>query len=157
MRSDDGSNTALFAVVALASAACVVSGCTEVDGGAAELSWKLRPASSGLEDKFVQCDSGKPGTGPITRMRLVWEVGEETDFEEWPCGDSYGVTGFALPEGLALFSVVPICESGPADPASYIAPAVERRNVILGNTVSLGAIELVVQVSTCDTQVCICR
>src|ERR1041384_5592032 len=39
----------------------LVHGCDTVSGGAVELSWKLRPASSSLSDKFVDCDSGKPG------------------------------------------------------------------------------------------------
>ncbi len=131
-------------------------GCGSVDGGAAELSWRLRPSSSGLEDKFVDCASGKAGTGPIVAIRLDWTVEQQTDHEQWPCGDSHGVTGFVLPEGPALFSVVPICESGPADPSSYIAPAVEQRTVILGDTVSLGAIELIVKVTSCAEQLCIC-
>src|SRR5262245_1773039 len=50
----------------------VVHGCDTVDGGAVELSWKLRPASSSLPDKFVECESGKDGTGVITKIRLEW-------------------------------------------------------------------------------------
>jgi hypothetical protein len=150
MRCNDGSNHLLFAIL--------LAACETVEGGAAELSWKFRPSSSALEDKFVECNSGKPGTNPIVAMRLEWQVvGQPVDVEEWPCGDSHGVTGFALPPGPTLFSVVPICESGPAESASYIAPAVEQRNVILGDTVSLGAVELVVQVTECGATTCICE
>ena len=153
MRHHDGSNRRLFAL-----ALAFTCGCDEVVGGAAELSWKLRPSSSALEDKFVECAAAKPGTNPIVAMRLVWQVvGGDSNFEEWPCGDSHGVTGFALPPGPTLFSVVPICGSGDADESSYIAPAPEQRNVILGDTVSLGAIELVVQVTDCDSTTCICE
>ena len=135
--------------------------CTTADGGAVELSWKLRPASSSSPDKFVDCDSGKDGTGPVTGIRLEWRAGEVADFDEWRCADNHGVTGFALPPGPALFSVVPLCEFGPATAGTYIAPSVEQRTMIAGNTVSLGAIELVVYVTYCGTppasQPCICN
>lgn len=134
-----------------------VGACSGVEGGAVELSWKLRPASSNLENKFVDCNSGEAGTGPVTAIRLDWTVDQQTDHEQWPCGDSHGVTGFVLPVGSALFSISPVCGTVAADPASYIAPAVEQRDVILGDTVSLGAVELVVQVTDCDTQHCICE
>ena len=144
--------------MAFATLVCLgVHGCDEVNGGAVELSWKLRPASSSLEDKFVDCASGKAGTNPVTRIRLDWEVGSRAGFATWLCTDNHGVTGFDLPEGPALLSVRPECAEGPALPSSYIAPAPERRNVILGDTVSLGAVELVVLVSYCGTQPCICE
>lgn len=154
MRARGGSNHTLEIVVAamcLGSAAC--EGGT---GGAAELSWKLRPASSALEDKFVDCESGQDGTGPVDAIRLHWDVDGDIGEDQWSCGDSHGVTGFALPSGSGLFWVEPLCEGGPATPASYIAPAVERRSVISGDTVSLGTIELVVQVSDCTLVECIC-
>ncbi len=122
-----------------------------------ELSWKLRPASSSLPDKFVGCDSGKDDTNPVTAMRLEWVVGGAEGFDEWPCGDSHGVTGFVLPPGEALLAVKPVCADGLALPASYIAPAAEQRRVNLGDTVSLGAVELVVNVSYCGEQFCICE
>lgn len=131
--------------------------CTQVDGGAVELSWKLRPASSSLPDKFVDCNSGQTGTNPVTRIRLDWEVvGRGSGFASWRCGDNHGVTGFDLPEGEALLLVTPECAEGPADPATYTAPAPEQRHVILGDTVSLGAVELVLKVSYCGQQPCIC-
>jgi hypothetical protein len=153
MRRKSGSNRAKAGfVLALA----VLCGCENVDGGAAELSWRLRPASSSLEDKFVDCDSQKDGTNPVTAIRLEWVVEQQSASEEWPCNDSHGVTGFVLPPGSALFSVAPRCESGDANRASFVAPAVEQRTVIVGDTVNLGAIELVVQVSDCTVQACIC-
>lgn len=144
---------------------CALVGCGNVDGGAVELSWKLRPASSALEAKFVNCRSGLAGTGAVTAVRLDWTVDvlvngaveQQVAQEEWPCSDSHGVTGFVLPEGSALFSITPLCDVGPADRASFVAPAVEQRQVIVGDTVSLGALELIVQVSNCDVQPCICR
>lgn len=137
----------------------VVHACARVDGGAVELSWKLRPASGALDDKFVDCASGKPGAGPITAIRLDWNVADREDFDVWPCRDNHGATSFELPEGTALLRVSPLCEGDqPADPRSYIAPAVEQRQVIAGDTVNLGAVELVVVVSDCHEpmQSCIC-
>jgi hypothetical protein len=134
-----------------------VHGCSEVTGGAVELSWKLRPASSSDPDKFVDCDSGKDGTRPVTAIRLDWQVGEEANYDEWPCTDNSGVTRFDLPDGMALLSVTPRCAEGAAAPDTYIAPAPERRTVILGDTVSLGAVEIVVVTSYCDSQPCICQ
>lgn len=137
--------------------ALALAGCAQVDGGAVELSWKLRPASSSLPDKFVECDSGLDGTGPVTQIRLDWEmVGGGSGSAAWRCDDNHGVTGFDLPEGAALLSITPECVGGPANPATYIAPAPEQRQVILGDTVSLGAVELVLQVSYCGQQPCIC-
>jgi hypothetical protein len=137
-----------------------------VEGGAVELSWKLRPASSDNPDKFVDCRSGQPGTLPVTRMRLDWSVRTDDDqivtgSDSWPCDDSHGVTGFDLPVGTALLAVKPICGELPNEydalPASYIAPAAEQRRVSLGDTVSLGAVEVVVVVSYCGEQTCICE
>jgi hypothetical protein len=145
----------------LATGLCLlVHGCEDVNGGAAELSWKLRPASSFLEDKFVGCNPRRLGTGEVIEMRLDWEVIDPPDVRtgsaQWECEDSHGVTGFDLPEGTAFLTVTPLCVDGPAKPASYIAPAAEQRRVIVGDTVSLGAIELVVTVTSCETQLCIC-
>jgi hypothetical protein len=144
----------------------MLAGCDKVDGGAVELSWKLRPASGELPDKFVECRSGQVGTNPVTKMRLLWSVRTDDNqivqgTDEWPCDDSHGVTGFDLPPGTALLSVKPVCGAVPNEfdalPESYIAPAAEQRRVNLGDTVSLGAVELVVVVSYCPDQSCICE
>jgi hypothetical protein len=149
--------------MALATGLCLlVHGCEDVNGGAVELSWKLRPASSSLEDKFVDCNPGKDGTGEVTHIRLDWEVSDQTGvrtgFDRWRCTENHGTTGFDLPEGVALLRVTPLCaEEEGADPASYIAPAAEQRRVIVGNTISLGAVEIIVVVTVCnETQPCIC-
>ncbi len=147
----------------VALALLVAAGCDTVEGGAVELSWKLRPGSSSLEDKFVDCDSERAGTGPVTEIRLHWEVENDnpdptgkTGSASWLCRFNHGVTGFALPEGTANLWVTPECASGPAAPSTYLAPAIVQRTVIRGDTVSLGAIELVVTVAGCDTAPCIC-
>jgi len=147
----------------LATVLCLlVHGCEDVNGGAVELSWKLRPASSSLEDKFVDCNPRMLGTGPVAGIRLDWEVRDQagvvrTGADRWECSDNHGVTGFDLPEGVALLRVTPLCVSGEANRASYIAPAAEQRRVIAGDTISLGAVEIVVVVTACgETQPCIC-
>jgi hypothetical protein len=141
----------------------LVNGCTNITGGAVELSWKLRPAS-GSTDIFVDCDSGIAGTNPVTRIRLDWEVGSAADFATWECTDYHGVTGFDLPVGTATLSVSPECGSGAAATNTYTAPAPEQRTVIVGNTISLGAVELIVQTGTdsngdnrCVDEPCICQ
>ncbi|MDB4960601.1 MAG: hypothetical protein JWP01_600 [Myxococcales bacterium] len=147
--------------VLIATALCLpVHGCDPVNGGAVELSWKLRPASSSLPDKFVECDSLQDDTGPVTRIQLDWAMQDgsgRVGSASWRCDDNHGVTGFELPEGEALLSVTPICADGPASLDTYTAPAPEKRNVIPGDTVSLGAVELVLQVSYCGQQPCICH
>lgn len=133
----------------------VNAGCTAVNGGAVELSWKLRPAS-GSTDIFVDCDQ-IPNTNPVTRIRLDWQVDTTHGSQAWNCTDYHGVTGFDLPVGTALLSVSPECETGDATTNTYTAPAPEQRIVIVGNTISLGAVELIVEDTRCDVQPCICH
>jgi hypothetical protein len=167
MRDEPGSNhrcrtasTVARAIRVAAGTLCLlVHGCDTVSGGAVELSWKLRPASSLLPNKFVDCNSGQLGTGPVTDIRLHWQVegqgsGVSGSSKAWSCDDNHGVTGFELPEGVADLWVTPECRDsdGKAREAlldTYIAPAAVRRRVFRGDTVSLGAVELVVSVSYC--------
>ena len=101
---------------------------------------------------------GLPGTGPVTGVLLTWNVVGAPGSVTFDCNAGHGVTRFVLPPGNALLSVAPVCASGPAAPATYIAPAPEQRTVNVGDTVSLGAVELVLQVSSCSpTQPCICQ
>jgi len=158
-----GGRGAWLTRVAQATLCLLVHGCDTVQGGAVELSWKLRPASSSLQDKFVDCDSGREGTGPVTAIRLHWRVengsadpSEHDGSEVWRCTDNHGVTGFALAEGTASLWITPECMDGTAAANTYIAPAIVQRSVIRGDTVSLGAIELVVSVAYCATTPCIC-
>ncbi len=143
---------------ALCLAVCLgVNACRTVDGGAVELSWKLRPAS-GSRELFVDCDSRAPDTHPVTAVRLEWEVGEQTGFSVWNCTDYHGVTGFDLPPGTALLRVAPECATGPARTSTYISPAPLQREVSVGNTISLGAVEMIVQTSDCsEARPCICQ
>jgi hypothetical protein len=174
MRSASGSNrewrtsgsVAWPTRVAIATLCLAVHGCDTVDGGAVELSWKLRPASSSLEDKFVDCDSSP---FPVTQIRLNWMVDNDPSkagSQAWLCQYNHGVTGFDLAGGTATLWVTPECDGGPAAPTTYIAPAMIQRTVARGDTVSLGAVELVVAVTRCKprepdgtqgpTEPCIC-
>ena len=141
-----------------------VHGCTDVSGGAVELSWKLR-AATGSERTFLDCAIRLEPTNDlveITRIQLDWDVendvGGEQGSRSWECDDFHGVTGFELPEGVARLRVSPICANGLVAAAStFSAPAPEQRNVIRGNTISLGGVELLLEVSSCDLQPCICQ
>jgi hypothetical protein len=124
-----------------------------VHGGAVELSWKLR-ATTGSEESFLDC---KPKNAGIVReIRLDWDVDGETGHRQWPCEDDHGVTGFQLPEGTALLRVSPVCDFGAAALETYTAPAPEQRDVISGATISLGGVELLLEVSSCPSAPCIC-
>lgn len=154
----------LFAIVCLA-----VHGCTTANGGAVELSWKLRPASGATSNSdipsFLDCtilDNSNlpiPGTHPVDLVELVWQVGATTGHSDFQCSDNHGVTGFDLPPGVATLSIVPLCGPGmPALEGTFTAPAPEQRSVIAGNTISLGAVELIVQVTSCSASTpCICQ
>jgi hypothetical protein len=136
----------------------VHAACTDVTGGAVELSWRLRPTSgAGTSQPFIDCNSGFPLTGAVTGIRLDWDVAGTQSFEVFKCNAGHGVTRFEVPTGQALLSVSPICASGAAALDTYTAPAPEQRTVTVGNTVSLGAVELVLQVTSCELQPCICQ
>jgi hypothetical protein len=143
-----------------------VHGCADVNGGAVEFSWKLR-AVTGSEATFLDCAIQLEPTKQrvqVARIQLEWDVEDRSGHHEmgarsWACEDDHGVTKFELPEGVALLHVSPICENtGDVAPAStFKAPAPEQRNVIVGNTISLGGVELLLEVSSCDLQACICQ
>jgi hypothetical protein len=138
----------------------VVHGCVDVNGGAVELSWKLR-AATGSTRTFLNCNLTLEPTGASTQVseiQLDWEVDGVRGFKKWPCENDHGVTGFELPEGDALLNVRPVCRSGEvADDKTFSAPAPEQRKVIVGTTVNLGGVELLLEVSSCDFQTCICQ
>lgn len=145
---------------AVVFAVCLaVHGCADVDGGAVELSWKLR-AKSGSDDTFLGCIIKLAPTNQlveVTRIQLDWDVNGEVGVRSWACDDDHGVTKFELPEGSALLRVSPICANGVAQAGTYSAPAPEKRKVIVGNTISLGGVELLLEVTSCDLQPCICQ
>lgn len=142
-----------------------VHGCADVNGGAVELSWKLR-AVTGSESTFLSCAITLSPTNArvqVARIQLEWDVEDEDGNHDlgvrsWPCDDDHGVTKFELPAGTALLHVSPICADETVALAStFRAPAPEQRNVIVGNTISLGGVEILLEVSSCDLQPCICQ
>lgn len=146
-------------MIATALYLLVHASCTDATGGAVELSWQLRPASgTPTTQPFIECTSGLPGTGPVTGVLLTWDVEGTPGSVTFDCIPKHGVTRFVVPPGNALLSIRPVCASGPAAPDTYIAPAPVQRTVNVGDTVSLGAVELVLQVTGCSpTQPCICQ
>lgn len=137
-----------------------VHGCTDVSGGAVEMSWKLR-AATGSSKTFLDCAITLAPTNQVVevaRVQLDWDVDGETGSRSWPCDDDHGVTKFELPAGQALLRVSPICANDIVpEPSTFRAPAPEQRNVIVGNTINLGGVELLLEVSSCDLQPCICQ
>ncbi len=136
----------------------VHAGCAAGTGGAVELSWRLRPASSSLPDKFLDCLAPEiSDRGSVTRIRLDWQVAADSGTASWVCTDNQGVTGFDLPPGIATLTISPECANKDALPSTYTAPPPVQRESISGQTITLGAMELVLQVDRCADQPCICR
>ena len=142
------------------AAAALLGACGTVDGGAVELSWRLRPEPGPIvtnPSPFVACDPMQPQTNPIGQIRLTWDVDGQADSTSFPCANGNGVTRFEVPAGEALLTVTPVCIGHDADPTTYVTPAAVQRTVKVGDTVSLGAVELLLRVSSCDLQPCICE
>ena len=138
-------------VVLAALLSCVLHGCTNVTGGAVELSWDLETVTgSPVHDCLHDSASG---TDRITTMRLWWQVNLTRDSHEFDCRDNHGVTGFDVPPGQALLWVEPQCAPGtPVCPQDYIAPAPLERTITLGDVVELHAVEIEVNAGlVCST------
>jgi hypothetical protein len=145
-----------------------VHGCTAASGGAVELSWKLRPDSGATNNPdipgFLDCSIEDltgvqiTGTQPVPYIRLEWQVGAKQGHSDFVCDTGHGVTNFDLLPGIAMLSVVPLCARDlPALVTTYAAPAPEQRSVIAGDAISLGAVELIVDVTSCTPVHCICQ
>lgn len=136
----------------------ILVGCTDVTGGAVELSWRFRPEPGAIGDqKFVECNPDLPGTGKVRRIKLDWSVGSDSDTVQFDCEAHTGATGFDLPAGTALIAISPVCDNGAPEPSTFTAPAALQRTVVVGDTISLGAVELLLQISNCSDQPCICH
>lgn len=153
-----------------------VHACDLGTGGAVELSWSLRPASgpgngSGGQKPFVDCDARRDPQNTliraISRVRLHWQVGSMTSSRAWSCADNHGATRFEVPRGIANLTLTLECgdptpglpedqDDQPADPSTYIAPAVVQRDSIRGEVVTLGAVELVISSAACPACPCTC-
>jgi hypothetical protein len=152
-----------------------VHACDLGTGGAVELSWSLRPASGAGSgsDKFVDCErtnkvnDQQVRVREIRRVRLHWQVGSMTGSRPWSCTDNHGATRFEVPPGIANLTLTLECgdptpglredeDDQPADPATYIAPAIVQRDSIRGEVVTLGAVELVISDAACAGCPCTC-
>lgn len=161
--------------IAIATLCLPVHACDLGTGGAVELSWALRPASgpgsgSGSAQPFVHCESSKDQVvvRAITRVRLHWMVPGSTPCSRaWSCDDNHGATRFEVPQGIANLTLTLECgdptpgpsecaDDHPADPSTYITPAIVQRDSIRGEVVTLGAVELVVSDAACPQQPCTC-
>jgi hypothetical protein len=140
---------AVGVVLAIACASC-----TDVSGGAVELSWLLRPSNG---DENACSDQSCCQTSRVTQIRLNWNVDGTTGSDAWPCDDNRAVTKFVLPPGQASLWVTPECAGGPASSATYEAPPPVVRTLVAGDVVSLNAVVVQVQVSDCGAQPCICH
>ena len=142
-----------------------VYGCTGgADGGAIELSWKLRPASGATSSSnvppFLDCSTdGTDGTklaGTIDSIQLDWQTSTKAGHDDFRCTDGHGVTHFEVPPGPVTISVEPVCGLS-VNPRSYEAPAPAQRTSLAGDVIDLGAVEIIVQVTNCSNQPCICQ
>jgi hypothetical protein len=141
------------AVIALACLG-ILSSCTNVSGGAVELSWLLRPSNG---DENACSEQSCCRTSRVADMRLMWDVGGTTGSESWPCEDNRAVTGFVLPPGEASLWVTLECADVPAATNAYEAPAPVVRTIVDGEVVSLNAVVVQVDIADCDPQRCICQ
>jgi hypothetical protein len=139
------------------------TGCIDIDGGAAEVSWSLRSADG---DSIEACQDVD-----VRDVRLCWEAvadgsvlggggecqsGQRRSF---PCGESSGVTGFNLDPGRTAFWIEPVCIDGdPADAGTYQVPPPIVRTVEDGEIVSLNSLLLVVNPTdgNCPSAGCTC-
>jgi hypothetical protein len=158
--------------IAIVTLCLPVHACDTGRGGAVELSWKLRPMSSATDQPFVpSCHPDQRDGWDVDRIQLTWARSSDGACvsppcsQDWDCDANHGATGFELPEGTVNLLVTPLCSDGnPPAPDTYIAPAIVQREVIRGQTVSLGAVQLVVATMKCSTavganngsQACIC-
>src|SRR5438874_12834009 len=91
-----------------------VYGCTGgADGGAIELSWKLRPASGATAGSdvppFLDCSmtdtNGVTLAGTIVAIALDWTAANgKPGHDEFRCTDGHGVTHFEVPPGMVPLS-----------------------------------------------------
>lgn len=128
-------------VVLAALLSCVLHGCTNVTGGAVELSWNLETFDGGSIHDCLH--DSNTGVDRITGITLWWQVNLTRDSHEFECRKNHGLTSFEVPTGQALLWVEPQCAPGTAVcPKDYIAPAPLERTIAIGEVVELHAVEI---------------
>ena len=94
----------------------------------------------------------------VADIELDWRVNAVAGHATFRCSDGNGRTAFELPTGTATITIAPRCPGDtPADPSTYAAPAPVQRTVVQGQTISIGAVELIIDVAGCTQQPCICQ
>jgi hypothetical protein len=126
-----------------------VHACTDVNGGAIELSWKLRPSNGLPCGSESCCDESR-----VQQIALHWDVVDGAGAtvsggESWSCSENRAVTRFEVPSGEATLWVVPVCGGGDAPPERFEAPAPLVRTVTDGAVMSLPAFVIEYEADIC--------
>ena len=121
------------------SACPMVHACTEVSGGAVEISWNLR----NVDGSGVSC-----GFADIATINLIIDDDFGPGFVPFPCGDERGVTRFDLAPGRAELSLAPGCENT-VDPIAYRAPPPIVRTITEGEVITLDTQLIEVRAGNC--------
>jgi hypothetical protein len=132
----------------------ILASCADVNGGAVELSWLLRPSNG---DESTCSDQSCCRTAEVAQIRLNWSVDGISGSDAWRCDDNRAVTRFEVPPGAATLWVVPECAGGPASSEFYEAPPPVVRTLVAGEVVSLNAVVVQVQVADCGLPACVCH
>jgi hypothetical protein len=124
--------------VALATL-CLLHACTNVTGGAVELSWHLQAFDSPNLDCTFRNDAGVERA--IDSIRVWWQSDTDRASIDFPCTKFHGVTSFDIPPPSALLWVEPTCPGGtPVNASAFIAPAPIERTIAVGDVVELHAV-----------------
>lgn len=120
------------------------TGCVDVGGGAAELSWSIFDFTGKRIDNCADA--------AIDKVRLCWEPVEagaevtsplactEGQWKDTPCEDNRAVTDFSIDSGSHVFWIVPLCAGGVVpDADTYEVPPPLLRNVAPGSVVTLNS------------------
>jgi len=155
-------------VIAIA-AATTLPACVEVDGGAVELSWRLRDSTGGEEPDMctvtrvgkiricwipLDADAGLPSQPQCTIERL--DGGFKELYRDFDCVEKRGVTRFEVPPGQNAFFVQPVCNDGRAPTGPYQVPPPIVRQVDSGAVVTLNQLLVIVTPTDCQGDACTC-
>jgi hypothetical protein len=155
-------------VIAIAAAVLLAGvSCVEVEGGAVELSWRLRDVRGGDSDCALArvgtirvCwvpVTGDAGADQMTECTIVrTDAGFSELFREFDCTEKRGVTRFEVPAGPNALFVRPVCADGQAPTGDFQVPPPIVRNVETGGVVTLNQLLIVVSADDCVGEACTC-
>lgn len=121
------------------SACPMVHACTEVSGGAVEISWNLR----NVDGSGVSC-----GFAGVDTINLQIDDDLPDGYVAFPCEDERGVTRFDLAPGTATLWLTPGCASGSV-PVAYRAPPPIVRTITEGEVITLDTQLIEVRAGNC--------